>query len=176
MHTQIKSLLMILMLTVFTAQHAAAENFTQQDMAFAFGDMAVEQTLKFDQMELLSSQEMMETEGEVLPFLLAARLGYMAYKGYRAYRKINRFRPSVTSYNAFRSLKGFTKHGLHHKIAGRVSNRAIHHTLKNPRVGSQSWIAGDRINTTRYLGKYSTVVLNRQGRMVTAWKTRTWGR
>ena len=58
---------MILILAGFTAQYAAAETFNQEDMAFAFGDSAIAAS-DFGQMDLLSSQEMMETEGEVFPF------------------------------------------------------------------------------------------------------------
>jgi hypothetical protein len=54
---------MVLILAGFTAQYATAENFNQEDMAFAFGDSAVVAS-DFGQMDLLSSQEMMETEGE----------------------------------------------------------------------------------------------------------------
>ena len=54
---------MISIVMVFATQHVAAENFSQQDMAFAFGDSALV-TSDFDQIELLSSQEMMATEGE----------------------------------------------------------------------------------------------------------------
>ena len=50
-----------MVLTSFTAQYAAAETFNQEDMAF--GDSAVVDS-DFCQMDLLSSQEMMETEGE----------------------------------------------------------------------------------------------------------------
>ena len=62
MNTHIKSLLMILILTIFTAQHAAADNFSPEDMTFVFGDSAV--VADFGQVELLSSQEMKVTEGE----------------------------------------------------------------------------------------------------------------
>ena len=74
MCTKIKYLLMILILAGFTAQYAAAENFNQQDMAFAFGDSAVAAS-DFGQMDVLSSQEMMVTEGQVFWF---GYLGYLA--------------------------------------------------------------------------------------------------
>jgi hypothetical protein len=63
MFTKMKSLFMVLILAGFTAQYATAEDFNQEDMAFAFGDSAVVAS-DFGQMDLLSSQEMMETEGE----------------------------------------------------------------------------------------------------------------
>ena len=85
MHTQIKSLLMISIMMVFATQHVAAENFSQQDMAFAFGDSALV-TSDFDQIELLSSQEMMATEGErgVPGAIFGAGFGVWAYGGYLA--------------------------------------------------------------------------------------------
>ena len=63
MFTKIKLLFMALILAGFTAQYATAESLNQEDMAFAFGDSAVVAS-DFGQMDLLSSQEMMETEGE----------------------------------------------------------------------------------------------------------------
>ena len=54
---------MVLILAGFTAQYATAESFNQEDMAFAFGDSAIA-TSDFGQMDLLSSQEMVATEGE----------------------------------------------------------------------------------------------------------------
>jgi len=74
---------MILILANFTAQYAAAETFNQQDMAF--GDSAVVAS-DFGQMDLLSSQEMMETEAEFLPLLVfAAQVGWGAYRLTRAH-------------------------------------------------------------------------------------------
>jgi hypothetical protein len=75
MKNQLKSLLVLFILAGFAAQYAAAGNFNrqvinqqntsvnQQDMAFAFGDSAA---TSFDtgQMDLLSSQEMITTEGK----------------------------------------------------------------------------------------------------------------
>ena len=71
MKNQLRSLLMV---AVFTAPYAAADDFNQQainqqnisinqqDVSFAFGDSA---TVSFDtgQMDLLSNQEMITTEG-----------------------------------------------------------------------------------------------------------------
>jgi len=83
MFTKIKSLFMVLILAGFTAQYAAAESFNQEDMAFAFGDSAVVAS-DFGQMDLLSSQEMMETEGEygLLGALFGGGLGAWNYLGY----------------------------------------------------------------------------------------------
>ena len=36
-----------------------------------------------------------------------------------------------------------------------------------------SYLTGARAGTTRYYGRDSIVVLNRQGRLVTGWNTRT---
>jgi hypothetical protein len=149
MFTKMKSLFMVLILAGFTAQYATAENFNQEDMAFAFGDSAVVAS-DFGQMDLLSSQEMMETEGQAFWFLPALGMGV-------------RF-----------AINGFTRHGLNTVISRGVSNRAILHTLRNPRAGSMSYISGSRAYTTRYVGQYSTVIVNRQGRMVTAWNSRSY--
>lgn len=70
MCTKLKALLMAIILVGFAAQHAAAENLNQEDMAFAFGDSAAV-TSDFGQLELLSSQEMMATEGEMLPLMFS---------------------------------------------------------------------------------------------------------
>jgi hypothetical protein len=174
MFSKMKYYFMVFILMVFAPSFVAADNIDQEDLAFIFGDMTVEQTLELDQMELLSSQEMMETEGEVLPLIfLSARLGYSAYRGYKAYRNIKRVSSLAARHNAYRSLKGFTKHGLHQVASGRLSNRALHHTLKRPGPRSMSYLTGARAGTTRYYGRDSIVVLNRQGRLVTGWNTRT---
>ena len=64
--SEIKSVFMVLILAGFTAQYATAENFNQEEMAF--GD-SVAVASYFGQMDLLSSQEMMETEGEWIWFI-----------------------------------------------------------------------------------------------------------
>ena len=147
MFTKIKSLFMVLILAGFTAQYATAESFNQEDMAFAFGDSAIAAS-DFGQMDLLSSQEMMETEGQAIWF---APLAW---------------------YGARYALTGFTRHALSRIISRNVSNRAMLHTLRNPGAGSYSSIYGSNAYTTRCIGRYSTVVLNRQGRMVTVWSNR----
>ena len=88
MFTKIKSLFMVLILAGFTAQYATAESFNQEDMAFVFGDSAIAAS-DFGQMDLLSSQEMVATEGELLPVyaaVFAARFAYTGYKVWRATR------------------------------------------------------------------------------------------
>ncbi len=118
-----------------------------QDLALAFSGSNT--VLDNDHLSLLSDQEMKETEGRALWFAPVLWNG--------------------TRY----ALTGITRHGLSHIMSGRVSNRAILHTLRSPRYGSYSSIIGRNAGTTRYIGKYSTVVLNRQGRLVTAWKTKS---
>ncbi len=98
MCTKIKSVFMVLILAGFTAQYAAAENFNQEDMAFAFGDSAV--TSDFGQMDLLSSQEMMETEGEWWPLLIYG--GRIAWGAYRLTRTSSYFR-----YHLARGMYGY---------------------------------------------------------------------
>ena len=77
MFTKIKLLFMALILAGFTAQYATAKSFNQEDMAFAFGDSAVVAS-DFGQMDLLSSQEMVATEGEVAPIFWVGYIGGVA--------------------------------------------------------------------------------------------------
>ena len=92
MYSQIKSLSMISIVLIFTAQHAVADNFSPEDMAFVFAD-SVAVTSDFGQMEVLSGQEMMETEGEFIPLLmLAYRIGKIGHSFY----KMNRARTFLT--------------------------------------------------------------------------------
>ena len=73
MFTKMKSLFMVLILAGFTAQYVAAESFNQEDMAFVFGDSAIAAS-DFGQMDLLSSQEMVATEGEAFSLVNIAVL------------------------------------------------------------------------------------------------------
>ena len=65
MFQKIKHLFAVLLLAGFAAQPALANSIYEQDLAFAFGGNAVSHDL--GDIALLSSQEMMETEGEVFP-------------------------------------------------------------------------------------------------------------
>jgi len=106
MYIQIKSLLMISIVLVSTAQYAAADNFSAEDMAFVFAD-SVAVTSDFGQIEVLSRQEMMETEGEFIQFLwLAYRIGSIGHSFY----KMNRAR---TFYTYSRAKGGFAASVYH---------------------------------------------------------------
>ena len=106
MYIQIKSLLMISIVLVSTAQYAAADNFSAEDMAFVFAD-SVAVTSDFGQIEVLSRQEMMETEGEFIQFLwLAYRIGKIGHSFY----KMNRAR---TFYTYSRAKGGFAASVYH---------------------------------------------------------------
>ena len=142
---KIKHLFAVLLLAGFAAQPALAENFNQDDMAFAFGNAAVSSDL--GDMALLSSQEMMETEGEWVPLAIwGARAAWTGYKTFRTYRTANRLRKTyhftrnaVKTYNrwdrgSFRSKHSsiryhYNKHGSGRNIyrytsdAVRFSNR-----------------------------------------------------
>ena len=60
MCTKLKAILMAIILAGFASQQAAAENLNDEDMAFAFGDSTITESAEMD---LLSNEEMMATEG-----------------------------------------------------------------------------------------------------------------
>jgi hypothetical protein len=114
-------------------------DFSQADLQALF-----EQDAKPMQLAALSEQEMRETEGAVIWF------APVAFAGFRY------------------ALTGFTRHGLNQIISRGgvgVSNRAILSTLRNPTT-IYSDIAR---KTTRFEGPEATVVLNQNGKLVTAW-------
>lgn len=86
MFSKMKYYFMVFILTVFAPSFAAADNIDQEDLAFIFGDMAAEPTLDLDQMELLSRQEMIATEGEFHPLVGLYYLGRAGYGIYRVSR------------------------------------------------------------------------------------------
>ena len=59
MKTQLRILLILM---AFSTQYVLAEDFTQQDIAFVFDDAATE-NIDSEEMQLLSNQEMIATEG-----------------------------------------------------------------------------------------------------------------
>jgi len=118
---------------------APLPQFTAADTQMLF-----EQDARPMQLAALSQQEMKETEGAVIWFAPVAWAG------------------------ARYALTGFTRHGINQVISRGgvgVSNQAILSTLRNPTT-AYSNIANQ---TTRYVGPNSTVVLNQNGRLVTAW-------
>ena len=80
MCTKLKTLLMAMILAGFGSQNAVAEKFNHEDMAFAFGN-SIAVNFSSGQMELLSSQEMIATEGEYWLFYYGggALLGMAGY-------------------------------------------------------------------------------------------------
>lgn len=86
MCTTLKTLLMAMILVGFTAQYAVAENFNNEDMAFAFGDSAIS-TTDYAQMELLSNEEMTTTEGKAVWFYYAAYYGYHGARALSIYQR-----------------------------------------------------------------------------------------
>jgi len=107
------------------------------------------------QLAALSEQEMRETQGAVIWF------APVAWHGFRF------------------ALTGFTRHGLNQVISRDgvgVSNRAIVGALRNPMLGSRSFIAGPNANTTRFIGQNATVNINRQGQVTSAWPRNSDGR
>ncbi len=102
---RLKHLIVILLLAGFASQPALAEGLNQDDMAFAFGDSAVNSD--WGEMAFLSDREMDETEGEWVPLaIFAARVGYSAWKGYRAYKQT---RTIYRGYKAVRSGYRYAK-------------------------------------------------------------------
>lgn len=85
MFSKMKYYFMVFILTVFAPSFVAADNIDQEDLAFIFGDMTVEQTLEPDQIELLSRQEMIDTEGEW--FWFAAVAGYRMARAISIYQR-----------------------------------------------------------------------------------------
>jgi hypothetical protein len=115
------------------------QQFTAADTQSLF-----EQDAKPMELAALSQTEMKETEGAAIWFAPIAWAG------------------------ARYALTGFTRHGLNQVISRGgvgVSNQAILSTLRNPTT-AYSNIANQ---TTRYVGQNATVVLNQNGRLVTAW-------
>lgn len=84
MCSKLKAILMAIILAGFASQQAAAENFSEEEMAFAFGDAT---TAESAEMVLLSDEEMMATEGEgffLLPLYHGAKICYGLYRMSRA--------------------------------------------------------------------------------------------
>ena len=80
-----------LILMVFAAHPALAENLEQDDLAFAFGDTVAAGDL--GEMAFLSEREMMETEGEWFGF---ARYVPVAWRyGVRSWNYVKTFRVKV---------------------------------------------------------------------------------
>ncbi len=75
MFSKMKYYFMVFILTVFAPSFAAADNIDQEDLTFIFGDMTEEQTLEAGQLELLSSQVMIATEGEFVPLFWVGYIG-----------------------------------------------------------------------------------------------------
>ena len=137
---KIKHLFAVLLLVGFAAQPALAENFNQDDMAFAFGNVAVSSDL--GDMALLSSQEMMETEGEFWPLVYGAAWGVARYSiwaagrwGYRAVKSSNNHRillrnnRHVLQTGGYRGVSGFSQRASHigwgTSYRGNFSNRHL---------------------------------------------------
>jgi len=78
MFNKIKYYRMVFILALFATPFVAADNIDQKDMTFIFGDIAIEQTLEPDQIELLSRQEMIATEGEFVPLFWVGWIGGIA--------------------------------------------------------------------------------------------------
>lgn len=95
MCTKLKTLLMAMILAGFASQNAVAENFINEDMAFAFGDSnSSVSTTDYAQIDLLSNEEMMATEGEWLPLYVAyyyygPTIGMYAAYGIGLYSRYN---------------------------------------------------------------------------------------
>lgn len=141
---KIKHLFAVLLLAGFAAQPALAESFSQDDMAFAFGNSAASSDL--GDMALLSNQEMMETEGEFWPLVYGAAWGvarasiwaagrYGSRWGYRAVTSSNNHRillrnnRHVLQTGGYRGVSGFGQRASHigwgTSSRGNFSNRHL---------------------------------------------------
>lgn len=81
MCTKLKAILMAIILAGFASQQAAAENFSEEEMAFAFGDSTIDESAE---MVLLSNEEMMATEGDMFPaFIIGFGVRFIANKWVR---------------------------------------------------------------------------------------------
>lgn len=105
MCTKLKAILMAIILAGFASQQAAAENFSEEEMAFAFGDSTIDESAE---MVLLSNEEMMATEGELGPaapiylayYYYGPTIGAYAAMGIGLYSRFNMG-------NAFKGAKGY---------------------------------------------------------------------
>ena len=66
-------------------------------------------------------------------------------------------------------IRGFTKHGKDQALKRGVSSRNLRDAVRNPGTGSKSFVAGQNKGTTKFVGRNATVVLNKQGKVVTTW-------
>jgi len=155
-------MLAVLSVVAMIASPAAAQGLSASDMAFAFGGKAaapaaVQQTAQAaapkaaEPVAIASARgmtqtEMQETEGAAIWFAPVAFAGA---------------RYVVTH---------FTRHGVNQAITRGATTPSIMNTLRNPGPGSRSFISGPNANTTQLRGPTSTVVINRNGGIVSAWR------
>lgn len=154
-----KMLAVFSVVAMMIAPPAAAQSLSASDMAFAFGGAAQgEVAHRSAPVELASARgmtdaEMQETEGAAIWFAPIAFAGA---------------RYAVTH---------FTRHGLNQAITRNVSTPSILNTLRNPGPGSRSFISGPNAGTTQLRGPTSTVAINQNGGIVSAWRStnnRSW--
>ena len=140
---KIKHLFAVLLLAGFAAQPAFAESFNQDDMAFAFGNSAMSSDL--GDMALLSNQEMMETEGELIPFVIGAfhAIRYARY-AVGPLRSWVRYGSSYSRNGGFRttSLRWGSNSHYRNQI-GSSTLRNWNSRLHNFRISSRSWRTRD---------------------------------
>ena len=157
---KLKQIFASLLLAGFIGQAAIAETLSADDLAFAFGeaeagitsattpDIAGLADIGFTldpELAFLSEQEMIETEGEMLPFaFIAGRLVYSGYRAYRSYRTIR------SVYNTGRITSRYTRNLPDGRVrqydrfrAARTRGQTIGSRYVreyNPRTGrSRSW-------------------------------------
>lgn len=147
-----KMLAVFSIMAMMIAPPAAAQSLSASDMEFAFGGSA-EATIakKVEPVGLASARgmtqaEMQETEGAALWFAPAIFAGA---------------RYAVTH---------FTRHGVNQAVTRGATTPSIINTLRNPGPGSRSFISGPNAGTTQLRGPTSTVVINQQGGIVSAWR------
>lgn len=140
---KIKHLFIVLFLASFTLQPALAESFNKDDMAFAFGNSAVSNDL--GEIALLSNQEMMETEGKWVPFVIGAfhavRYARYAIGPARAWLRTGNSFSRSSNIGTYSIRWGSNSHWRNQ--IGSSQLRSLNARLHNSRIPGSSWRTRD---------------------------------
>lgn len=140
---KLKHLFAVLLLAGFAAQPALTGSLDQDDMAFAFDNSAVSSDL--GEMALLSNQEMMETEGEWIPFVIGAfhavRYARYAIGPARAWLRTGNSFSRSNSFRTYAVRWGSNSHWRNQIGSSRL--RSLNARLHNTRIPGSSWRTRD---------------------------------
>jgi len=144
MISKLKYTLLTMLLAAFVAQPALASPLNNDDMAFAFGDSSSVSS-DLGEMALLSDQEMMDTEGEWIPFAIAAfnayRYGRYLVGPARAWLRVGR---SYSRSGGFRTTSLRWGSNSHYRNSiGSTRLRNLNARLHNSRLPGSSWRSRD---------------------------------